>query len=105
VEGAGYFRTDARLSHAAVLWTSPVARAAMPGKRNSDVTGELAEAPWTAAFRRQSRSNQVSGRSLPKTGIFATSGGDFRRSGRQKTPTGKEETGGECAKAPVCGLF
>jgi hypothetical protein len=47
-----------------------------------------------SALPLQSRSNQVSGYSLRKTGIFAEPGGDFRRLERPKRLNGKVETGG-----------
>ena len=52
-----------------------------------------------AAPGRQSRSNQVSGGSLPKTRIFAELGEDFGRFGRPKPPNGKVETDVKSAKA------
>src|ERR1700682_1834678 len=54
---------------------------------------------WTAASAAQSRSNPVSGRCLPKTGIFQISAGDYRRfrsrSGQFRSP----ETDSQSAKA------
>ena|SRR5579872_5639590 len=47
----------------------------------------------------QSRSNQVSGPSLSKMGIFGAPGGDFRQSGRPEAPSGKAETCCKGAKA------
>jgi hypothetical protein len=52
----------------------------------------------TAALGRQSRSNQVSGRCLPKTGVFADSGGDFCRNGMRVCQFGSSETGAELQK-------
>jgi hypothetical protein len=54
---------------------------------------------------RQSRSNQVSGRRLPKTGVFADSGGDFCRNGMRVCPLGSSETGAELQKPAKSGLF
>jgi len=45
------------------------------------------------------KSNQVSARSLPETGISAESGGDFRRLNLPKRSIGKVENNGELAKA------
>ena len=48
---------------------------------------------------RQSGSNLVSGASLPKMGIFALPGGDYRRFGRSEGPSRKVQTGGKHAEA------
>jgi hypothetical protein len=40
----------------------------------------------TATLQRQSRSNQVSSRGLPKTGIFAKTAGDIRELGQSRSP-------------------
>jgi hypothetical protein len=53
----------------------------------------------SATLTRQSGSNQVSGRSLPKTGISPEPGRDFRRFGRPEALSGKMETGIRCVKA------
>ena len=59
----------------------------------------------TAAFTWQSGANQVSGRSLPKTGISAKPGRDFRRSGRPKAPNGKMETRLQVRESPPMAGF
>ena len=53
----------------------------------------------TAALAGQWRSNQVSGPSLLKTGIFLKTAGDFWRFDWPKRPNGKVETKCKCVKA------
>jgi hypothetical protein len=59
----------------------------------------------TAALGRQSRSNRVSGRCLPKTGVLTDSGGDFCRNGPRVRHFGSSETSIELQKAANSGLF
>jgi hypothetical protein len=59
----------------------------------------------TAALGRQSRSNPISGRCLPKTGIFAVFAGDFCRNGLRVRHFGSSETDTELQKPANCGLF
>ena len=54
---------------------------------------------WTAASAAQSRSNPVSGRCLPKTGIFQISAGDYRRFRSRSGQFGSPETDSQFAKA------
>jgi hypothetical protein len=58
-----------------------------------------------ATLGRQSRSNQVSGRCLPKTGIFAVFAGDFCRNGLRVRHLGSSETSAELQKPANSGLF
>jgi len=59
----------------------------------------------TATLTWQWRSNQVSGLSLLKTGIFSKTAGDFRRFGLPKRRNGSLETGGQLQKPAVGGPF
>jgi hypothetical protein len=52
-----------------------------------------------AATATQSRSNPVSGRCLPKTGIFQISAGDYRRFRSRSGQFGSTETDSQFAKA------
>src|ERR1700738_2079064 len=54
---------------------------------------------WTAASAAQSRSNPVSGRCLPKTGIFQISAGDYRRFHSRSGEFRSRETDSRFAKA------
>jgi hypothetical protein len=63
----------------------------------SSQTGENGN--LTAARAIQWRSNQVSGASLPKTGIFAVAAGDFRHIGLGFSEFGSLETVQQIAKA------
>src|SRR6202171_4303114 len=54
---------------------------------------------WTAASATQSRSNPVSGRGLPKTGIFQISAGDYRRFRSRSVQFRSPETDSQFAKA------
>jgi hypothetical protein len=54
---------------------------------------------------RQSRSNRVCARCLPKTGVFADSGRDFCRNGVRLCQFGSSETGAELQKPANSGLF
>jgi hypothetical protein len=59
----------------------------------------------TARSPTQCRSNQVSGRSLRKTGIFAEVGGDFRQLAPEERRIGSRETKPSALKAPISGLI
>jgi len=66
----------------------------------------------TAASATQCRSNPVSGRSLPKTGVFQMSAGDYRLFRSENAENWSLETAGQFAKArhwraflPVSGTF
>jgi hypothetical protein len=84
---------------------------AIPRIRRADhqiAVGQYSEPYWsksTALIRRQSRSNQVSGRCLPKTGIFGVFAGDFCRNGMQVGQFGSSETAAELQKPANSGLF
>jgi hypothetical protein len=59
----------------------------------------------TALVSTQWGSNQVSGASLPKTGIFAVVAGDFCRNGLRVRHFRSSETGAELQKRANGGLF
>src|ERR1700722_513654 len=59
----------------------------------------------TARSPTQCRSNQVSGHSLRKTGIFAEVGGDFRQLAPEERRIGSRETKSSALKAPISGLI
>ena len=56
-------------------------------------------ASCTASSAKQCRSNPVSGRGLPKTGIFQISAGDYRRFRSRSGQFGSPETDSQFAKA------
>jgi hypothetical protein len=56
-------------------------------------------ASFTASSATQCRSSPVSGRSLPKTGIFQMSAGDYRLFRPENAQNRSLETGGQFAKA------
>ena len=53
----------------------------------------------TASSATQCRSNPVSGRNLPKTGVFQMSAGDYRLFRSENAQNCSPETGGQFAKA------
>ena len=80
--------------------SNPSERFPIPRCRDPEIGPER-----SAKVGRQSRSNQVSGRRLPKTGVFAKRGGDFCRNGMRVCQFGSSETGAELQKPANSGLF
>src|ERR1700738_130494 len=62
-------------------------------------------ASYTVNSATQCRSNPVSGRGLPKTGIFQISAGDYQRFRSHSGPFRRPETDTQLAKARHCRGF